>query len=351
MVKTGPIKENINKSNINLYQFPVPQWHYLDGGRYINTFCGVVTKDPETKITNVGLYRGMIIDKDKIGVLLVPSQGWGLHYQKYQMMKKPMPVAVVYGYDEALVFTAAAPLPRDCDEYKVTGSLRQEPINLVKCETVDLEVPAEAEIVIEGYISTNPEDHKVEGPFGEYAGYYGESGKRPVIRVSFSYRDDDIPGRLEERSLNPNEDSSMLLVSLSAMARYFKSQGVQVLEINPAPITIVKIKKLSGHRSKVQQHCGALPTQHLLELSSGQGLDIWNKVVESHCLWCKCRENDIVIFPGTGALSDPSTRIEDRRVTIWGSSDLQFLLTLQEVELCKRSESRMKFISFLHPPF
>lgn len=88
LVKDGPIRENIIKGkNIDLYQFPVPKWHYMDGGRYINTFCGVVTKDPDTRITNVGLYRGMIHNKDEIGVLLVPGQGWGTHYLKYQEKK------------------------------------------------------------------------------------------------------------------------------------------------------------------------------------------------------------------------------------------------------------------------
>jgi len=86
IVEDGPVKENVHTSGIDLLKFPVPKWHDLDGGRYINTFCGVVTKDPQTGITNVGLYRGMILNKNKIGVLLVPAQGWGIHYLKYQAL-------------------------------------------------------------------------------------------------------------------------------------------------------------------------------------------------------------------------------------------------------------------------
>ena len=331
MVKMGPVKQNIIKTNIDLYQFPVPKWHYLDGGRYINTFCGVVTKDPETGITNVGLYRGMIVNKDEIGVLLVPGQGWGLHYLKYQQMKKPMPVAVVYGYDDALVFSAATALPRDCDEYKVTGALRQEPVELVKCETVDLEVPAESEIVVEGYISTNPEDHKMEGPFGEYTGYYGEAAQRPTIKVScITYRDDPIfRGTLEGMNyMNPNEDSSILVVSLSAIAKnILESQGVPgVLEVSAVPITLVKIKKLfRGHAKQVAAALwGSSSAQYLFKfvIVAEDDTDIWNKrsVEEAISYRVNAAENDIVIFPGSfGAILDPSTRIVDRKELRFGT--------------------------------
>lgn len=331
IVKEGPVKQNVIKTHIDINKFPVPKWHYLDGGRYIDTFCGVVTKDPETGITNVGLYRGMIVDKDEIGVLLVPGQGWGLHYLKYQQKNKPMPVAVVYGYDEALVFTAATPLPRDLDEYKATGGLRQEPVELVRCETVDLEVPAEAEIVIEGYISTKPEDCKIEGPFGEYTGYYGEAAKRPVIKIScITYRDDPIfRGTLEGMNyMNPNEDSSILVVSLSAIAKnILESQGVPgVLEVSAVPITLVKIKKLfRGHAKQVAAALwGSSAAQYLFKfvVVVEDDTDIWNKrsVEEAISYRVNAAENDIIIFPGSfGAVLDPSTRRRDRNELQFGT--------------------------------
>ncbi|MDP2936232.1 MAG: UbiD family decarboxylase, partial [Dehalococcoidia bacterium] len=93
LVSTGSVKENIiTGKDIDLYQFPVPRWHQLDGGRYIDTFAGVVTKDPETGEVNVGMYRGMIVGKDRIAKLMVPSQHWGRHFLKYKEMGKPMPV-------------------------------------------------------------------------------------------------------------------------------------------------------------------------------------------------------------------------------------------------------------------
>jgi 4-hydroxy-3-polyprenylbenzoate decarboxylase len=331
MVKDGPVKQNILKSEIDLYKFPVPKWHDRDGGRYINTFCAVVTKDPDTGITNVGLYRGMIVDKDEIGVLLVPAQGWGIHYRKYQALNKPMPVAVVYGCDESIVFSAATPLPRDLEEYKIAGGLLQEPLKLVKCETVDLEVPADAEMVIEGHISPNPGDYKMEGPFGEYTGYYGESAKRPIIKVScLTYRDNPIfRGTLEGMNYqNPNEDSSVLVVSLSAVAKnILESQGVPgVIEVSAVPITLVKIKKhFRGHAKQVAAALwGSSAAQYLFKfvIVVEDDTDIWNKrsVEEAISYRVNAEENDIVIFPGSfGAVLDPSTKVRDRNEVRFGT--------------------------------
>jgi UbiD family decarboxylase len=142
-VKTGPVKENIVKGkDIDLFQFPVPKWHPLDNGRYINTFNATVTKDPDTGQNNAGVYRGTILHKNKVGVLLMPMKDWGITYSKYREMGKPMPVAFVYGYDPTLIVTAGSPVTGP--EYDLAGALRQEPVRLVKCETSDIEVPASA---------------------------------------------------------------------------------------------------------------------------------------------------------------------------------------------------------------
>jgi UbiD family decarboxylase len=194
-VASGQVKENIVKGNdIYLYDFPVPVWHRLDGGRYINTLGGVVTRDPENGIMNVGIYRGMIVDKDRIAQIIVPSQHIGQHLAKYAEMGREMPIAVVYGWDPTLTLVASARIPKDICEYDVMGSIRQEPVELVKCETSDLEVPASAEIVVEGFVSPDPETYHWEGPFAEYTGYYGsERNKSPVIRVEcITHRNDPI---------------------------------------------------------------------------------------------------------------------------------------------------------------
>ena len=103
-VGKGPVKENIVSGDaVDLFQFPVPKWNPLDGGRYIMTSATVVTRDPDTGILNGGTYRGMITGKNTIGVLLAMTQGWGKHFSKYKNRGQEMPVAVVIGWDQTLV--------------------------------------------------------------------------------------------------------------------------------------------------------------------------------------------------------------------------------------------------------
>lgn len=175
VVDSGPVKENIIEGNdIDLYELPVPKWHGGDGGRYIDTFCGVVTQDKVTGRDNVGLYRGQIVDRDKIAKLLVPSQGWGGHMEEYK--PEPMPVAVVYGWHDVLPFCAGSPFPKNICEWDMMGALLGRPVDLVACDSVPLHVPATAEIVVEGFIDPDPSTFVVEGPFAEYPGFLGGAG-------------------------------------------------------------------------------------------------------------------------------------------------------------------------------
>jgi len=332
IVDSGPAKENIlTGGDIDLFQFPVPKWHYLDGGRYISTFCAIITKDPESGVRNVGLYRGMILSKTEIGVLLVPGQGWGVHFMKYKEMGKPMPVAVAIGCDESLVFCASASPPRDVDELGLNGALLEEPTKLVKCETLDLEVPANTEIVVEGFIDPNPETYKMEGPFGEYTGYYGEAAKRPVINVQcITHRDDPIfRGTLEGMDhKNPNEDSSMLVISLAAVTKeILESQGIPgIIEVSAVPITLVRIKKMyRGHAKQIAAALwGASAAQYLYKfvIVVEDDTDIWNRrSVEAALSYrVNAAEGDIITMPGSfGAVLDPSTPFPDRDELRYGT--------------------------------
>jgi hypothetical protein len=157
IVKTGPVKENILRDEeINLWDFPAPKWHKSDGGRYLDTFCGVVTQDRATGRDNIGLYRGQIIGRRKIGKLLIPTQGWGGHFQQARDTAKPMPVAVAHGWHDVLPFCAGSPFPKHICEWDMMGAILGRPVDLVPCETVPLHVPASAEIVVEGFIDPDP---------------------------------------------------------------------------------------------------------------------------------------------------------------------------------------------------
>lgn len=193
-VSTGPCKENVMKGgDVDLFRFPVPKFFPKDGGRFFGTAHFVVTKDPETGWVNLGTYRLQLLDKNILGTQFIKGKHSDIMLKKYQAMKKPMPVAVVVGCDPLLFIMGAARLSAfDC-EYDMAGAIRGEPIEVVRCETNDLLVPATSEIVVEGEVDAD--DFKPEGPFGEYTGYYSGVGtdQRNFIKVNcVTYRKNPI---------------------------------------------------------------------------------------------------------------------------------------------------------------
>ena len=183
LVKSGPCKENKYFGNdVNVLKFPVPWWTEKDGGRYIGTWHQVIAKDPDTGWTNVGTYRMMVHEPNVCGILFSPFQHIALIFAKYRKMNRPMPVAVTIGNDPACMLVSVTPFPAGVDEWDMAGALRGSPIEVVKGEMVDLNIPANAEIVLEGEIP--PDERRLEGPFGEHTGYYG-GGKKPlpIVRI------------------------------------------------------------------------------------------------------------------------------------------------------------------------
>jgi UbiD family decarboxylase len=221
VITSGPCKENIIKNdNIDITKFPVPLWNDMDGGRYFGTWHALVTKDPETDWINAGMYRMMIHDKNTLGVLLANDQHIGMHYRKYRDMNKAMPAAVVVGMDPVVPIAAATPFAAGVCEYDMAGALRGSPLELVKCETSDLLVPATAEIVVEGEIP--PNERRMEGPFGEWMGHYGGNPRpRPVFNIKcITFRNNPIyQGTMEGKPVN--EDHICTSVSLSALTTNF----------------------------------------------------------------------------------------------------------------------------------
>jgi UbiD family decarboxylase len=268
IVDDGVVRSNIvTGDDVDLLQFPAAKWHRTDGGQYINTFCGVVTRDPETEHTNIGLYRGQLLGHNQIATLLMPTQGWGGHFRKYA--NRPagreghMPVAVVQGWHDVLPFCAGSPFPRRVCEWDMMGAILGQPVELVKCETVDLEVPASAEIVFEGYINPDPASFEMEGPFADYPGHLGGNPTpKPVMEITaITYRDDPIMrGALEgARPGFPSEDSPLVAYSWSAIAwNMLEDAGVDgVTDVWMPPVTtgcniVVQIdKRYRGHAQQI----------------------------------------------------------------------------------------------------
>jgi 4-hydroxy-3-polyprenylbenzoate decarboxylase len=216
-VDRGVCQENvIPAADVDLWSFPTPRWHELDGGRYIGTMGVVIARDPDTGRGNAAIYREQIVDRDKTCVHL--GRDASLILRQYQARGEPMPIATCFGVDPAVIAVAAMPLGYGDDELEMAGALAGEPVATVPAKTVDLLVPASAEFVFEGVISPDPEDWLREGPFGEFTGYYaGEERREPTIQLTaITHRDNPImQGTLEDRA--PNE-SDLLVAMARAMA-------------------------------------------------------------------------------------------------------------------------------------
>lgn len=230
VVQTGPCKEVIKKKDFSLLDFPILQCWPQDAGRFITLPC-VITRDPRTGKRNVGMYRMQVYDATTAGMHWQRQKVAAEHYRERLRMgavanshlasqppsaversravsimarsgggsvlaegERPsgaMEVAVAIGTEPALTFSAIVPAPPEVEEFIIAGFLRQKPVELVKCETVDLEVPASAEIILEGYVKLD--ELRTEGPFGDHTGFYSLEDEYPVFHVTcITHRKDPI---------------------------------------------------------------------------------------------------------------------------------------------------------------
>jgi 4-hydroxy-3-polyprenylbenzoate decarboxylase len=182
LAPTSPCKEVIEKGRgVNLAGFPLHLQHQFDGAPYISASV-VVAKDPDRHVTNLGVYRMMFRSKSETGVDVSAPHKLRAYYQRACELGKPLEVAAVLGLPAIDVLAAEVSAPLDQDELEVLGGFRGQPAELVQCETVDLAVPANAEIVLEGEMPPTgwTED---EGPYGEFTGTYGGFRRNPVIKI------------------------------------------------------------------------------------------------------------------------------------------------------------------------
>ena len=187
-LRRAPVQQVVNNDDFSLESLPILKCWPKDSGRFI-TLPQVITRDPQTGIRNVGMYRLQVLDKRTLLVHWQRHKGGAEHERKAHEVslanrdRNPLiPAAIVLGGDPASMWCSSAPLPPNIDEYLLAGYLRGAPIAFVDCVTQPLEVPAHAEVVIEGYVDTN--DHRPEGPFGDHTGYYTPVELFPVFHVT-----------------------------------------------------------------------------------------------------------------------------------------------------------------------
>ena len=212
-----------------LLNLPIQKCWPLDGGRFITLPC-VVTKDPDTGERNVGMYRIQIYDDRTTGMHWQLQKVGARHGRRYYETGTRMPVAIFLGGDPVFTFAATAPLPDGLDEFLLAGYLRKKSVELVKCETNDLEVPATADFVIEGYVDPR-EPLREEGPFGDHTGYYTLPEPYPVFHITaITHRKDAVyPATIV--GMPPMEDFYIGGASMKLFLPIFKMNFPEIVDI------------------------------------------------------------------------------------------------------------------------
>ena len=239
LAKTGPCKEVIHrfdgaasKSSATLptlLNLPIQKCCPEDGGRFITLPC-VVTKDPDTGERNVGMYRMQIYDEQTTGMHWQLQKVGARHGRRYYETGTRMPVSVFVGGDPVFTFCATAPLPDGLDEFLLAGYLRKKSVELVKCETNDLEIPANADFVIEGYVDPK-EPLRMEGPFGDHTGYYTLPEPYPAFHITaITHRKDALyPATIV--GMPPMEDFYIGTASVRLFLPIFKMNFPEIVDM------------------------------------------------------------------------------------------------------------------------
>ena len=191
VVDKGPILENVKMGDdVNALSFPTPFWHENDGGRYIGTGSYDITQDPDEGWVNLGTYRVMVHDEKSVAFYISPGKHGRVHRDKYFKRGEPMPLAIVVGGDPLLYLMACNEVPYGISEFDFAGGLRGKPYQVIKGKVTGLPIPANAEIVLEGFV--DPKKKRPEGPFGEWTGYYASDVRdEPFLDIKAIYHRND----------------------------------------------------------------------------------------------------------------------------------------------------------------
>jgi 4-hydroxy-3-polyprenylbenzoate decarboxylase len=260
IVRSGPCQEVVETERPNLHTLPVLQCWPGDGGRFV-TLMQVITRDPVTNARNVGMYRLQVLDERRLIVHWQRHKGGAEHERKAResaVADAParIPAAVVLGGDPISMWSASAPLPPNIDEYLLAGWLRGKPVEFVKCVSQPLEAPAQAEIVIEGYV--DPNEHAPEGPFGDHTGYYTPVEPFPIFHVTAITRRRKAVYPTTIVGIPPVEDVYLGRATERLFLPLLRIFLPEVLDYHMPPegvfhnLVIVKIRKrYPGHARKV----------------------------------------------------------------------------------------------------
>jgi 4-hydroxy-3-polyprenylbenzoate decarboxylase len=320
----APCKQNVFIGDqVDVNKLPAPMIHEGDGGRYLGTWDIIINGSDDGKWTNWGMYRFMIHNKNMmVGWPQTTSQFAMIMENDYLPKNKNMPVAIVIGCDPVCHMVATAPVKPEDNEAAVAGALRQSPVRLVKCETSDLMVPADAEIVIEGEIladRTAP-----DGPFGEYPGYRsGTMAEGVAMRVTaITYRNNPI---LTMISLGTPPDDSSVSAALTAgvaMKLGMERHGIPFSELYVPPegvthLIVVSVKEGGNEVTKqIMDHLTRRRVMASKVIVVDDDVDVFNMKAVIHAFATKChplRGSFINHHPGRANALTPCYNADERR--------------------------------------
>jgi 2,5-furandicarboxylate decarboxylase 1 len=263
VVPSGPVKEQVRLgSAVDFYELPLPTHNAKDGGLYID--AGILIADDPEFGTNLSLQRLQITGRNRAGIYIAPQHHLNRYRQRAEEQDRPLPVAVAIGCEPTLYIASQAFAAVDTDEYTIAGALRQQPVELVRCETVDLRVPAAAEIVLEGHIL--PHVREEEGPFGEFPGYYGSKGNRPVVEfTAMTYRTNPI---FQTIYLRKPPTENVYLTALPKAADLYRLAKEAAPEVKDVYLTPGGCGKYHAVLSIKKRHEGEAKSALLAVLSS-----------------------------------------------------------------------------------
>ena len=320
-VEDGPCKEVIREGDkIDLGIIPALWQHEKDAGYYISS--GVLAaRDPETGIQNYSCHRAWICEKDRFPILLsVPTQVRQIA-KKYMDAGHPCPVAYIVGTDPSVHIAAASKIPPSTDEMQFASSLRGKSVEMVKCETNDLCVPNTAEMVLEGQFLPGAEDGTIgksvymdEGPFGEFAGYYGERVRSPIFYLTgMSHRKDFIhyelvgylPGRLQP--LSHGQHTAVCWNGVRLVVPEERIKGI-VVPLFSSFVNIISIKKaVPGEGKRVIQAAFAAQHTTTMVIVVDDDIDPYNLEQVHWAISTRTTKDDYFLFEGPGSQLHPTS--------------------------------------------
>ncbi len=296
VVKDAPCKENIVRGDaVDLFELPAPMIHEGDGGRYIGTWHAVICKDPERDWTNWGMYRLMIGNVNHLTGLCEPySHQYDIFQRIYASKKRSMPVAIAIGMDPICSMMSGSRSVGRRSEVEFAGAVREKPVELVKCETNDLLVPAHTEIVLEGEMLLG--ESMIEGPFGEYTGYRSDPrGPRPVYRIdAITYRTNPI---LTVSCMGLPVTGDTVVRSLDyelLMKRVLKMNGIRFTDVHvplesATMMAIVGVKPAyKGMANQIGYAFAAAQMGVYKVIVVEDDVDVFNRTEVLHALASKC---------------------------------------------------------------